>query len=254
LFHGVVKKSSRVADVDRSLDLVSSEDPNLDANLLQGDNSLSNIVLKLVFDGGRSDQLKFMLDLCVDHLKLLVTVDDTLGSFRPLGIPFGVNFFGKVSLREKKGTKADHCELFNVVHGVFHHLILAVFTIASHELLNDRVSTLRQKLQLVRLQISDNHRHSFASRVELKDIEKLESEFFVVVGHTDRHDTVLVQRQELEAERLGTFNEGELIGRRGAVVAFLRVNDNSVTKSHVHEGSRNCGVLRVVRVSDNRLN
>lgn len=55
LIHLVVKQLARVANVDSSFNLVTSEDPDLDACIFHELDGISNAVLKLVFDGSRAD-------------------------------------------------------------------------------------------------------------------------------------------------------------------------------------------------------
>ena len=55
LQEAVVEESTRVANVDGSLNLVTSEYPELDTSLSDHFNSFGDTILKLVFKCGRSN-------------------------------------------------------------------------------------------------------------------------------------------------------------------------------------------------------
>ena len=56
LVHIFIEKPGGVSYLNRGLDFVSSEDPDFDPGLLEGDNGRGDIVLQFVLDGGRADQ------------------------------------------------------------------------------------------------------------------------------------------------------------------------------------------------------
>jgi hypothetical protein len=63
------------ADVDRCLDLVAGEDPELDAGLLEVADRGADLVLQLVLDRGGADQLAVLLDLRLQLLHFLLAVN-----------------------------------------------------------------------------------------------------------------------------------------------------------------------------------
>ena len=57
LVHGGVKEPCWDTDVDGSFDLVSGENPNLDSSSLHKLYGIGHVLLKSIFNGGRTDQL-----------------------------------------------------------------------------------------------------------------------------------------------------------------------------------------------------
>ena len=76
LLHLLVKETAAVADIDRSFDLVASQDPHLDPALFECLDSFSDFLLEPVLDGRRANKGQTQLYLTLNLLNLLIFVDD----------------------------------------------------------------------------------------------------------------------------------------------------------------------------------
>ena len=56
--HFLMQQLTGVADIDRSLNFVTCQDPYLNSSALEIKDSLSNLFLQLVFNGSRTYQIK----------------------------------------------------------------------------------------------------------------------------------------------------------------------------------------------------
>lgn len=72
--HLCVQQLTREANVDCSLDLVPSEDPDLDASSLDKLKRVSDLILEFVFDGSRANQIEVDLNLLRDFVHVFLSI------------------------------------------------------------------------------------------------------------------------------------------------------------------------------------
>ena len=76
LLHLLVKETAAVADINRSFDFVSSQDPHLDPTLFERFNSFRDLLLEPVLDGRRANKGQTLFYLTLNCLNLFIFVDN----------------------------------------------------------------------------------------------------------------------------------------------------------------------------------
>ena len=103
--HFVIKQVARESNVDSSLDLISSQYPELGASLLDILDHNTDVLLKLVLDSSGSNELKSVLNLFCYLLNLLLSVHKCAQRVDILLVPLGVLLFVNLSLTNQQSSQ-----------------------------------------------------------------------------------------------------------------------------------------------------
>ena len=106
LLHGLVQKASGHSDVHRCLNLITCQNPYLDAGAFHKFNRAGNIILEPIFNRSGSNQLHVYLNLLVDggHLPFSILYLELRLELLPA--PSRIGFFIQVPLGEEECSQA----------------------------------------------------------------------------------------------------------------------------------------------------
>jgi hypothetical protein len=74
--HGGVEETSGETNVGGSLDLITCQYPYLNTSAFSESNSISDLVLKFIFDGSRANQFHINFNLFINGSNLFFSVAD----------------------------------------------------------------------------------------------------------------------------------------------------------------------------------